>query len=208
MLVVHPHYLGFRISLSLLKRGTIFQDENYFFALTWRDEIEIIIRPFLYFKTRTRVHIAALMFQDEIETSENHFSWSSEKKWSWLSSRIPGIENSRWLLILCYSKYESDLIWLPSNSPSKLRCSKDHLVKKESWLSSRLAGGMIFCREIRADLNSQSRSFHPLIYVRTHPGDPSFPAAVLCWFTFSDGFCEWLESHETSWFWILTSKLF
>ena len=40
------------------------------------------------------------MFRDEIETSENHFSWSSEKKWSWLSSRIPGIKNSRWPLLL------------------------------------------------------------------------------------------------------------
>ena len=70
-----------------------------FLALAWRDEIEIIIWPFSYFETRTRFHFVTLMFRDEIETSENHFSWSSEKKWSWLSSRIPGIENSRWPLI-------------------------------------------------------------------------------------------------------------
>ena len=70
-----------------------------FLALAWRDEIEIIIWPFSYFETRTRFHFVTLMFRDEIETSENHFSWSSEKKWSWLSSRIPGIENSRWPLV-------------------------------------------------------------------------------------------------------------
>ena len=70
-----------------------------FLALAWRDEIEIIIRPFLYFEMRARFHFVTLMFRDEIETSENHFSWSSEKKWSWLSSRIPGIENSRWPLV-------------------------------------------------------------------------------------------------------------
>ena len=69
-----------------------------FLALAWRDEIEIIIWPFSYFETRTRFHFVTLMFRDEIETSENHFSWSSEKKWSWLSSRIPGIENSLWPL--------------------------------------------------------------------------------------------------------------
>ena len=69
-----------------------------FLALTWRDEIEIIIWPFSYFETRTRLHIVILVFRDEIETLKNHFSWSSEKKWSWLSSRIPGIENSRWPL--------------------------------------------------------------------------------------------------------------
>ena len=69
-----------------------------FLALTWRDEIEIIIWPYSYFETRTRLDIATLMFWDEFETSENHFSWLSEKKWSWLSSRIPGIENSRWPL--------------------------------------------------------------------------------------------------------------
>ena len=70
-----------------------------FLALAWRDEIKIIIWPLSYFKTRTRFHFVTLMFRDEIETSENHFSWSSEKKWSWLSSRIPGIENSRWPLV-------------------------------------------------------------------------------------------------------------
>ena len=56
-----------------------------FLTLTWRDEIEIIIWSFLYFETRTRLHIVILMFRDKIETLENHFSWSSEKKWSWLS---------------------------------------------------------------------------------------------------------------------------
>ena len=71
-----------------------------FLALIWQDEIVIIIWPLSYFETRTRLHIVALMFRDEIETYENHFSWWSEKKWNWLSSRIPGIENSRWPLIL------------------------------------------------------------------------------------------------------------
>ena len=70
-----------------------------FLALAWRDEIEIIIWPFSYFETRTRFHFVTLMFRDEIETSDNYFSWLSEKKWSWLSSRIPGIENSRWPLL-------------------------------------------------------------------------------------------------------------
>ena len=70
-----------------------------FLTLTWRDEIEIIIWSFLYFETRTRLHIVILMFRDKTETLENHFLWSSEKKWSLLSSRIPGIENSRWTLI-------------------------------------------------------------------------------------------------------------
>ena len=67
-------------------------------ALTWRDEIEIITWPFSYFETRTRLNIVTLMFTDKIDTLENHFSWSSEKKWMLLSSRIPGIENSRWPL--------------------------------------------------------------------------------------------------------------
>ena len=53
------------------------------------------------------------MFRDEIETLENHFSWSSEKKWSWLSLRIPGIENSRWPLMwttaVCRLHFGSDL---------------------------------------------------------------------------------------------------
>ena len=95
------NWVGFRISLSLSREGSIFWDkiENFFLALIWRDEIEIIIWPFSYFETRTRLNIVTLMFRDEIETSENHFSWSSEKKWSSLSSRIPGIENSRWPLL-------------------------------------------------------------------------------------------------------------
>ena len=72
--------VGFKISLS--RESTIFRNEIevFFFALTWRDKIEIIIRPFSYLETRTRVHIATLMFRDEIETFENHFSLSSEKK--------------------------------------------------------------------------------------------------------------------------------
>ena len=66
--------VGFKISLS--RESTIFRNEIevFFFALTWRDKIEIIIRPFSYLETRTRVHIATLMFRDEIETSENYFS--------------------------------------------------------------------------------------------------------------------------------------
>ena len=79
-LVVHPHLLGFRISLS--REGTISRDEIkiYVFALTWRDQIEIIIRPFSYFETTRRLRIDILVFRDEIETFENHFSLSSEKK--------------------------------------------------------------------------------------------------------------------------------
>ena len=103
--VQHCNWFEFRISLSLSREGAIFRDEieNIFLALAWRDEIEIIIWPFSYFETRTRFHFVTLMFRDKIETSENHFSWSSEKKWSWLSSRIPGIENSRWPLITSLS---------------------------------------------------------------------------------------------------------
>ena len=69
-----------------------------FLALTWREEIEIIIWPFSYFETRTRLHIVILVFRDEIETLQNHFSWSSEKKWSWLSREFLG---SRILVDLC-----------------------------------------------------------------------------------------------------------
>ena len=42
-----------------------------FLALTWRDEIEIIIRPFSYFKKRMRLQIVILVFRDEIETSRS-----------------------------------------------------------------------------------------------------------------------------------------
>ena len=52
-----------------------------------------------FFEAISRIIFLALTWRDEIETLENHFSWSSEKKWSLLSSRIPGIENSRWTLI-------------------------------------------------------------------------------------------------------------
>ena len=41
-----------------------------FLALTWRDEIEIIIRP-SYFKKRMRLQIVILVFWDEIETSRS-----------------------------------------------------------------------------------------------------------------------------------------
>ena len=61
-----------------------------FLALTWRDEIEIIIWPFSYFETRTRLHIVILVFRDEIETLENLFSWSSEEK-----MMLTLVENSR-----------------------------------------------------------------------------------------------------------------
>ena len=39
-----------------------------------------------------------LVFRDDIKTVENHFSWSGEKKWSWLSREFPG---SRILVELC-----------------------------------------------------------------------------------------------------------
>ena len=58
----------------------------------------------------------------------------------------------------------------------------------------------------------------PSSHIRSYsPGSPRLPCSChllsywekwLRWFTFCDGFCEWLESHETAWFWILTSKLF
>ena len=100
----HSHYLLFFETRSRI----------IFLALTWRDKIEIIIWPFSYFETRTGFHFVTLMFRDEIETSENHFSWSSEKKWSWLSSRIPGIENSRWPLIYIslLSEWGKQKFWL------------------------------------------------------------------------------------------------
>ena len=67
-------------------------------ALTWRDKIEITIWPFSYFESRTRLHIVILVFRDETKTSKNRFSWSSEKKWGWLSREFPG---SRILVDLC-----------------------------------------------------------------------------------------------------------
>ena len=70
-----------------------------FLALTWRDEIEIIIRPFSYFETRTRLNIVTLMFWDEIETLENHFSWPSEKNEADSRREFPG---SRILGDLCF----------------------------------------------------------------------------------------------------------
>ena len=54
-----------------------------------------------------RTHIVILVFRDEMETLENHFLWSSEKKWSLLSSRIPGIENSCWTLLGIESFWKS-----------------------------------------------------------------------------------------------------
>merc|ERR1711928_155242 len=69
-----------------------------FLTLTWRDEIEIIIRPFSYFETRVRFHFVTLMFRDEIETSENHFSRSSEKNEADSRREFPG---SRILADLC-----------------------------------------------------------------------------------------------------------
>ena len=75
------NWVWFRISLLLSRESAIFRDEigNYFLTLTWRDEIEIIIWPFSYFEKRTRLQIVILMFRDEIETSENHFSCWARK---------------------------------------------------------------------------------------------------------------------------------
>ena len=51
-------------------KGQFFETRlrTIFLALTWRDEIEIIVWPFSYFETRTRLHIASLMLRDEVET--------------------------------------------------------------------------------------------------------------------------------------------
>ena len=96
---VHPcNWVGFRISLS--REGAIFRDkiENYFSCshLARRDR---------------DYHMTILVFRDENEITycysrvsrrdrdfKNHFSWSSEKKWSWLSREFPG---SRILVELC-----------------------------------------------------------------------------------------------------------
>ena len=53
----------------------------------------------LFFETRTRNSFFQSCVLRRKREIENHFSWSSEKKWSWLSSRLPGIENSRWPLV-------------------------------------------------------------------------------------------------------------
>ena len=105
-----PYWVGFRISLS--REGAIFRNETriIFLALTWRDEIEIIIWPFSYFETRPRLHIVILVFRDKIKTLENYFSLSSENKWSLLSSRIPWIENSCWTLLWAFGSFREGKI--------------------------------------------------------------------------------------------------
>ena len=74
--------VGFKISLS--RESTIFRNEIevFFFCSHLARQDRDYHKTILVFgdETRTRVHIATLMFRDEIETSENHFSWSSEKK--------------------------------------------------------------------------------------------------------------------------------
>ena len=70
----------------------------FFLALTWRDEIEIIIWPFSYFEMRTRLHIATLMFRDHIETAENQFSGRARKNEADSRREFPG---SRILADLC-----------------------------------------------------------------------------------------------------------
>ena len=95
-----------------------------FLALAWRDEIEIIIRPFSYFETRRRLHIVILVFPDKIETLENHISWWSEKKWSLLLSRTPGIANYRWT-------------WMPTRVDRHSRTCKQKIIQPisvPSWV--------------------------------------------------------------------------
>ena len=83
------NWVGFRNPLSLSKEGAIFWDQikNYFLALTWRDEIKIVIWPLFYYETRTRLHIVILVFRDEIESLEIHFEREKMK--------LTLIENSR-----------------------------------------------------------------------------------------------------------------
>ena len=100
--VQHCNWFGFRISLSLSWEGAIFRDEieNYFsYSRLARRDPDYHMTILVIRDENEITYIVILMFQDEIETLENHFSWSSEKKWSWLLSRIPGIEKSRWPLI-------------------------------------------------------------------------------------------------------------
>ena len=86
--------VGFRISLSLSREGAIFQDkiDNYFscFHLARRDRdyhktILVFWEENEITNCYSRVSRRDRDFEIEIE---NHFSWSSEKKWSLLSSRI------------------------------------------------------------------------------------------------------------------------
>ena len=97
---LQPCWVGFKISLSLSRESAIFRDEieNYFSCshLARRDR---------------DYHMTILVFRDENEIVYCNFRVSRrdrdfrksflmvEKKLSWLSSRISGVENSRWALL-------------------------------------------------------------------------------------------------------------
>ena len=73
------------------------------------------------------------MFRDKIETLDNRFSCLSEKKWRWLSSRIPGIENSRWPLIQSSKHLVCPIlllahfaVWPQRSSPASCGCKSCH----------------------------------------------------------------------------------
>ena len=63
---------------------------NIFLALTWGNEIEIIIWPFSYFETRTRSHIVILIFRDLIETLENISRGRARKNEADSRRELPG----------------------------------------------------------------------------------------------------------------------
>ena len=81
------NWIGFRISLS--REDKIFRDviENYFACshLARRDQDIIWSR-----QKRDYILLRILMFWDEIDTLENYFSWSCEKKYCRLSREFTG----------------------------------------------------------------------------------------------------------------------
>ena len=85
-----------------------------FLALTWRDKIEIIIRPFSYFKKRMRLQIVILVFRDEIETSRSRskiISHGPARKNEAYSRREFSL-NSAWYWDLL--KESEQVVWLHS----------------------------------------------------------------------------------------------
>ena len=88
---------GFRFRISLSREDKIFRDviENYFACshLARRDQDIIWSR-----QERDYILLRILMFWDKIETLENHFSWSCEKKYCRLSREFTG---ARILADLC-----------------------------------------------------------------------------------------------------------
>ena len=134
------NWVGFRISLSLSREGAIFRDEieNYFSCsrlarrdrdyhmtiLVFRDENEI---PFCY------SHVSRLD-----RDFRKSFLAVEREKWSWLSSRIPGIENSRWPLIPTPFIYHRHHDVFKSSSPSPSPWSRSSLLV--TWPQQSAAG--------------------------------------------------------------------